>query len=425
MRPTIRPFAATPSIAAISIALAVLALAAGCRQGDVVVGEIPLAPPETLEAKALRLARETLVIDTHVDVPYRLYEKMEDISVRTEKGDFDYPRARAGGLDAPFMSIYVPAKLESGGAKEHADALIDMVEKFEADWPEKFTVARSRADVEAAFAAGKIALPMGIENGAPIEGDLANLRHFADRGIRYITLTHAENNHICDSSYETEKKWQGLSPFGGEVVAEMNRLGVMIDVSHISDDAFYQVMELSAAPVIASHSSCRKFTPDWERNMDDAMIRLLAENGGVIQINFGSAFLTADAQAQSTAFWGAVEEFAKENGLSENDERVDAFAEEYRTTNPTIFADVSDVVAHIDHVVAIAGIDHVGLGSDFDGVGDSLPTGLKDASEIPNLIRALLEAGYSDGDVRKILSGNLMRVWQEVDEVATASQAAG
>ncbi len=412
------------AVATLSIALLSLTFAAGC-QPDVQHGELPLAEakPETLQAKALRLAQETLVVDTHVDVPYRLFEKMEDISVRTEKGDFDYPRAKAGGLDAPFMSIYVPADLEDDGAKEHADALIDMVEKFEADWPEKFAVARSRADVEAAFAAGKIALPMGMENGAPIEGDLANLEHFAERGIRYITLTHSKNNHICDSSYETEKKWQGLSPFGRELVAEMNRLGVMVDVSHVSDDAFHQVMEVSAAPAIASHSSCRKFTPDWERNMSDDMIRLLAEKGGVIQINFGSAFLTAEAQVQSTAQWAAVGQFAEDNGLDHGDERLEAFMEEYRAEHPPVFADVADVVAHIDHVVNIAGIDHVGLGSDFDGVGDSLPTGLKDASQIPNLIQALLEAGYSEDDVRKILSGNLMRVWQAVDDVAARLQA--
>ena len=411
--------------AAILVTVLLALSLAGCRQ-DVEHGELPPPEPkpEPLKAKAFRLATETLVVDTHVDVPYRLFEEMEDISMRTTKGDFDYPRAKAGGLDAPFMSIYVPAELENNGAKERAEELIRMVEKFEADHPDKFAVARSRADVEAAFAAGKIALPMGMENGAPIEGDLANLKHFAERGIRYITLTHSKNNHICDSSYDTERKWQGLSPFGREVVAEMNRLGIMVDVSHISDDAFYQVMELSQAPAIASHSSCRKFTPGWERNMSDDMIRKLAEKGGVIQINFGSAFLTEAAQLQSTARWDAVRQFAEENGLPEDDERVEAFLDEHRATNPTIFADVSDVVAHIDHVVQIAGIDHVGLGSDFDGVGDSLPTGLKDASEIPNLIRGLLEAGYSDDDVRKILSGNLMRVWKEVDDVAARLQAA-
>ena len=417
-----RPFSPAP-LAAILVAILLSTLAAGCRQ-DVQYGELE-AVPETIEAKAQRLARETLIVDTHVDVPYRLFEEMEDISVRTEKGDFDYVRAKEGGLDAPFMSIYVPASMEDDGAKEHAEALIEMVEGFEASHPDKFMVARSRADVEAAFAAGKIALPMGMENGAPIEGDLANLAYFAERGIRYITLTHSKNNHICDSSYETEKKWDGLSPFGREVVAEMNRLGVMVDVSHVSDDTFYQVMELSEAPAIASHSSCRYFTPDWERNMSDDMIRLLAEKGGVIQINFGSAFLTAEANDQSSARWAAVAKFAMDNGLAEGDERITAFMEEHQAANPTIYASVSDVVAHINHVVEIAGVDHVGLGSDFDGVGDSLPSGLKDASQMPNLIRALLEDGYSEDDVRKILSGNVMRVWQQVDEVAARLQAEG
>lgn len=381
--------------------------------------------PVSNKDRALKLAQETLMIDTHVDVPYRLFAEMEDISVRTEKGDFDYPRAKAGGLDAPFMSIYVPAALEDEGAKEHADLLIDMVEKFEADWPDKFMVARSRADVEAAFAAGKIALPMGMENGAPIEGDLENLRYFAERGIRYITLTHSKNNHICDSSYETEKKWKGLSPFGREVVAEMNRLGVMVDISHVSDDAFYQVMELSEAPAIASHSSCRKFTPDWERNISDDMIRKLAEHGGVVQINFGSAFLSGEENVRGTKQWEVVAKFVEENNLDSDDERIKEFSDQYKKEHPPIFADVSDVVAHIDHVVQLVGIDHVGLGSDFDGVGDSLPTGLKDASQMPNLIEALLDKGYSEDDIRKICSGNVMRVWQEVDEVAARLQAAG
>ena len=403
------------------------AMLIGCQGEAPGSGSSPTAAAdqETVEARARRLAQETLVVDTHVDVPYRLLEEMEDISVRTEKGNFDYPRAKAGGLDAPFMSIYVPADLEDDGAKEHAEKLIAMVEKFEADWPDKFTVARSRADVEAAFAAGKIALPMGMENGAPLEGDLENLRHFADRGIRYITLTHSKNNHICDSSFDTEKKWNGLSPFGREVVAEMNRLGVMIDVSHVSDDAFYQVMELSQAPVIASHSSCRHFTPGWERNMGDDMIRRLAEGGGVIQINFGSAFLTAEANTTGMARWQAVRQFAQDNGLEGEDERVQAFEEEYKAQHPPVFADVTDVAAHIDHVTRLVGIDHVGLGSDFDGVGDSLPTGLKDVSYYPSLIRVLLERGYSEDDVRKICGGNLMRVWKQVDEVAARMQAEG
>lgn len=385
------------------------------------------APAEDPAARAARVAQEVLLVDTHVDVPYRLMEKMEDISVRTESGDFDYPRAQAGGLDAPFMSIYVPASYqENGGAKELADQLIDMVEGFATRWPDKFALARSPAQVREVVAQGKVALPLGMENGAPVEDDLANLQHFFDRGIRYITLTHSENNQICDSSYAEERQWNGLSPFGRQVVAEMNRLGIMVDVSHLSDATVDQVLELSKAPVIASHSSARHFTPGWERNLDDDRIRKLAAQGGVIQINFGSAFLREDVQKQSEEFFTAravhLAELGVERDSEEGRQAVEAFTEAYFKEHQRRFADLADVVAHIDHVVQLVGVDHVGFGSDFDGVGDSLPTGLKDVSQYPNLIRALLEGGYTEEEVAKIAGGNLLRVWEEVERVARELQ---
>lgn len=397
---------------------AILALIlAGCQQHQQQQESGELSDDE-LRAKARKLATETIIIDTHVDVPYRLMEKMEDISKRTEGGDFDYVRAREGGLDAPFMSIYVPASYEGKGARKYADRLIDMVEKFAKDWPDKFMMAYSAADVRAAFNAGRIALPMGMENGAPIEGKLENLRHFHKRGIRYITLTHSRNNHICDSSYDKERTWNGLSPFGREVVAEMNRLGIMIDVSHVSDSTFYQVMRLSTAPVIASHSSCRHFTPGWERNMDDAMIKLLATKGGVIQINFGSSFLRDSLRLQYDKAWDELSKYREEHKLTWTDPRMVEHIKKYREQHGLGYADVSDVVAHIDHVVTLVGTNHVGFGSDFDGVGDSLPTGLKDVSYFPNLIYELLRKGYTEDDVRKICSGNTLRVWEEVERVA-------
>jgi membrane dipeptidase len=372
-----------------------------------------------LREKANRLAREFIVVDTHVDVPYRLQEKMADISQRTGDGDFDYPRARAGGLDVPFMSIYVPASYEeNGGAKALADKLIDMVEKFAKDWPDKFAIAKSVTDVKTQFAQGLISLPMGMENGSPIEGKLENLRHFYDRGIRYITLAHSKSNHICDSSYDPNRKWRGLSPFGKEVVAEMNRLGIMIDVSHVSDAAFYQVIELSKAPVIASHSSCRHFTPGWERNMDDDMIKALAKNGGVIQINFGSSFLNDSYRKTEEKMW----KYFEEHKLNPGSEAGKAYVKKFREETGLGYADISDVVAHIDHVVKLAGVDHVGFGSDFDGVGDSLPTGLKSVADYPNLIHELLKKGYSDEDIEKICSGNLLRVWSEVERIAQELQ---
>jgi membrane dipeptidase len=391
--------------------------------GLVACGQAEIAAPSgDLWTRAERLAKENIVVDTHIDVPYRLVEEMADISQATEGGDFDYPRAVAGGLNAPFMSVYVPASFqETGGAREFADEMIAMVRGFEAQWPEKFAVATSVADLDEHFQRGVISLPMGMENGAPIEDDLDNVAYFHQQGIRYITLTHGENNLICDSSYAPERRWNGLSPFGRQVVEEMNRVGIMIDISHVSDETFYQVIEQTSAPVIASHSSCRKFTPGFERNMDDDMIRALGENGGVIQINYGSAFLRSDANQNSLARRGALAAYAAENDLEEEDPAIAAFDEQYRAENPPIFADIADVIAHIDHVVDLVGIDHVGIGSDYDGVGDSLPTGLKDVSSYPNLVYELLKRGYSDEDVGKILGGNLIRVWSEVERVAAES----
>lgn len=369
--------------------------------------------------RAEELARQLLIVDTHIDVPYRLQAKWEDISVRTSGGDFDYPRAQAGGLNAAFMSIYVPSVYEdSGGGRNLAEQLIQMVEKFTVDWPDKFALAYSTADVRRNFQRGILSLPMGMENGTPIEGKLENLQYFYKRGIRYITLTHAKANHICDSSFDPERRWQGISPFGVEVVKEMNRLGIMIDVSHVSDSAFYQILRVTKAPVIASHSSCRHFTPGWERNMSDDMIRMLAKNGGVIQINFGSSFLRDEVRRYHEETRNVLNKYYEEHKLLPTDTLAQEYAKQYREQHPPIYADVKDVVDHIDHVVQLVGVDYVGLGSDFDGVGDSLPTGLKDVSMYPNLIYELLDRGYSEEDIKKICGENLMRVWAQVEKIA-------
>ena len=245
----------------------------------------------TIEAQALKIAKETIIIDTHIDVPYRLEHEYEDVSKATAQGDFDYPRAVKGGLDAPFMSIYIPSSLQkTGGSKALADKLIDDVETIVNQSPNKFALAYSTAQVKENFANGIISLPMGMENGSPIEGNLANLQHFYDRGIRYITLAHAKTNHISDSSYDENRPAQGLTDFGKKLIVAMNNIGVMVDISHVSDQAFYQVIAISKVPVIASHSSARFFTPDFERNMSDEMIKLLAKNGCVIQMTFSGIF---------------------------------------------------------------------------------------------------------------------------------------
>ena len=375
-----------------------------------------------LGTEAARLAHEFLIIDTHIDLPYRLHDTPEDVTVETADGHFDAVRARRGGLDAAFMSIYIPASYQKeGGGRELADELIDMVEDLQAQAPDTFAVARSVADVRALFEEGIFALPMGIENGAAIEDDLSALEHFYARGVRYITLTHSEPNLICDSSYSTDRPWNGLSPFGRDVVAEMNRLGIMVDVSHVTDEAFYQAVEISQAPVIASHSCCRHFTPGFDRNMSDEMITRLADTGGVIQIAFAPGFLTEAAQKQSMELWATMREYMAENdvtmGSPEFRERIALFYEQ----NPKETTDVSDVADHIDHVVQLVGIDHVGLGSDFDGITDT-PIGLEDVSAYPNLIEELLRRGYSEGDIQKICGENLLRVWSEVEQTARMMQ---
>jgi membrane dipeptidase len=374
---------------------------------------------QTLRAKAQRLARQYIIVDGHVDIPYRLREKREDISKRTEGGDFDYVRAKEGGLDAPFMSIYIPSEYEQkGGAKALADTLIDMVYGIAKAHPTKFAVARSVADVKSHFRRGLISLPMGMENGSPLERDLINVKYFADRGIRYITLTHARNNHISDSSYDTTRTWRGLSPFGRRVVREMNKRGIMVDVSHISDQAFWEVIHVTKAPVIASHSSCRHFTPGWERNMSDEMIRALAKNGGVIMINFGSSFISEEFRQAETKMWQAL----ATKGITWSSPNAREEARAYLKEHPLPFPNVSHVADHIDHVVTRVGVEHVGFGSDFDGVGETLPIGLKDVSHYPNLIYELLKRGYSDADIEKICSGNVLRVWSHVERLAKELQ---
>jgi len=259
---------------------------------------------------------------------------------------------------------------------------------------------------------------MGMENGSPIEGDLANLKHFYDRGIRYITLTHSKANHISDSSYDEERPAGGLTDFGKTLVKEMNNIGVMVDVSHISDDAFFDVMELSKTPVIASHSSARHFTPGFERNMSDDMIKLMAKNGGVIQINFGSSFINQSAIEYGKVRKEAIKAFTTANNLEKDSAEITAFKKQYKIDNPYPYASLNDVLDHFDHVINLVGVDYVGIGSDYDGVGDSLPSNLKDVASYPNLIEGLLKRGHSEADIAKILSGNVMRVWKAVEAYA-------
>jgi membrane dipeptidase len=407
------------------ITLCSTAMLTACNEKPVSVKKAEKSSVMTVEQLAQKIAKENIIIDTHIDVPYRLEHEYEDVSKATAKGDFDYPRAVKGGLDAPFMSIYIPSKLQkTGGSKVLADKLIDDVEKIVQQSPDKFALAYSTTQVKDNFSKGLISLPMGMENGSPIEGDLANLQHFYDRGIRYITLAHAKTNHISDSSYDENRPAQGLTDFGKNLIVGMNDIGVMVDISHVSDQAFYQVMEISKVPVIASHSSARFFTPDFERNMSDDMIKLLAKNGGVIQMTFSGIFTSKKFREQSAAYKLVEADFIKVNNLDEELEadktKIDAFEDTYELEQPYDAGTLALVLDHFEHVINLVGIDHVGIGSDFDGVDGILPETLKDVASYPNLIAGLLERGYTEPEIKKLLSGNLMRVWQQVEEYAAS-----
>lgn len=405
--------------------LAILLFAAACGTKEKI--DYTTMPEEALRKVADSLAHAYIITDGHVDLPYRLKvrnfrleKEYLGIPIQTDDGDFDYERAKKGGLDAPFMSIYIPSsyQLQPDMGKALADSLIDMIRGIADAHPDKFGLAGTPAEVDAHFKAGRIALPMGMENGAPIGNDIANVKYFYDRGIRYVTLTHGKDNQICDSSYDTLNTWKGLSPFGEKVVREMNRVGIMVDISHVSDSTFYDVLKITKAPVIASHSSLRYFTPGWQRNMADDMVKALKGNGGVIQINFGSTFLDSAVSKANTENREKLQALLKEKGLDYRDSLAKPIIDEFRKENPSLYADVKTVADHIDRVVELAGIDHVGIGSDYDGVGDSLPTGLKDVSQYPNLIYELLRRGYSPEDIEKICYKNVWRVWNKVIEVS-------
>lgn len=378
-------------------------------------------PRAMFEEQAGEIARRALIIDGHIDLPYRMTKFEEDVAGVTIGGDFDYPRAIAGGLNAPFMSIYIPSDRQEipGAAKALADSLIDMVEEMARRAPDKFAIARSAREVRRHQQLGLVSLPMGMENGAPIE-TLDDVRHFHERGIRYVTLTHARDNHICDASYDSTRTWGGLSPFGEEVVDSMNRMGIIVDVSHLTDSTIYQVLRRSRAPVLATHSSARHFTPGWERNMSDDLIQELADRDGVIMISFGSTFLRGAYQEASRSLGDRIDALLA--GIDPGTREGALAREEMRKANP--IGTLEDVADHIDHVVALVGIDHVGLGSDYDGV-TALPAGLQDVSTYPDLIAELLLRGYKEEDIEKILGGNALRVWEDVERVARELQRSG
>ncbi|MFQ5816599.1 MAG: dipeptidase [Terriglobia bacterium] len=395
-------FARSPLLALSALVLLSLA---GLAAGDVT-------------PRAATLHRDAIVVDLHIDTPQRLLDEEFDMSSRDTEGHIDIPRMNEGGMDAGFMSIYVDMRRYQGlEATKRALQLIDTVYAQVERHPDQLVLATTAADVRRAHQQGKIALLMGMEGGTPIHDDLRLLRDFYRLGIRYMTLTHFLNNNWADSSTD-EPRHNGLTEFGKEVVREMNRLGMLVDISHVSDKTFYDVLEVTQAPVIASHSSARTLC-DVPRNMTDDMIRALANNGGVIHINYHIGFLDqnyADAfdqvrdelQARMRAL---REQYADDKARREARERL---FEEFQARLPRVSWE--HIVEHIDHAVQLVGPDHVGLGSDFDGA--TMPDGMDDASYLPHITQALLERGYREADIKKVLGGNTLRVMEEAEQVA-------
>ena len=366
--------------------LAILLLA-----GTVSVGQ---QHRKVTDAMVSEVHKSVILIDTHNDVTSRTVAGF-DIGIRSAEGHTDIPRLRQGGVGAVFFAAYVGASYAKD--KTAAHRALQMIDTVRTDiigrYSKDFSFATTAAGIEAAHRQGKIAALIGIEGGHAVEDDPRLLRDFYALGVRYMTLTHTNTNGWADSSGDltdrAAKRHDGLNPLGRQMIAEMNRLGMMVDISHVSDKTFQDVLEVSAAPVIASHSSCRALA-NVPRNMTDAMIVALAKKGGVIHINFNCGFLsqkTADSE-QSKA-------------EKDRDKKV-------------LPATLGDVVEHINHVVKLAGVDAVGIGSDFDGV-QCTPTGLEDVSKFPNLTRALLEGGYSPADIRKMYGGNTLRVMRAVE----------
>jgi membrane dipeptidase len=386
----------------------------------VVAGSLLVAnvTADEISARARKLHFSSIVVDTHDDTTQRFLDGKFDLGPRDARGSIDIPRMKEGGLSAIFFSIWMPSKVTGPEAVKRAlvqiDAVREQVRKHSGD----LVLATTAEEVLAAHKQGKIATLMGVEGGHMIASDLGVLRSYAALGVRYMTLTHSGNDEWADSSTDTPAH-NGLTDFGKEVVREMNRLGVIVDISHVSDKTFYDALEVSKAPLFASHSSCRAIC-NAPRNMTDEMIKALAAKGGVIQINYHVGFLSQEFRNASTPELAKQidAEAKKRCGDNEGCQLIesDSVTREFVTQGKLPRVDWTKIIEHIDHAVKIAGADHVGLGSDFDGA--NMPFGMEDVSKLPQITEALLRKGYSEGDIKKILGENTLRVMTEVERVS-------
>jgi membrane dipeptidase len=373
-----------------------------------------------------RALARAIIIDTHADTPQMMLDDGCDLADPNSPLMVSIPKARAGHLGGEFMSIWVDVDWPHDDLIHRALDLIDAVDEQVARHPADLALAVTADDVVRIHRRGKIAILKGVEGGHIIEGDLHVLDMYYRLGARYMTLTHTKNNDIGDSSGD-QPHWKGLSEFGRQVVARMNRLGMMVDISHVSDDTFYAAVAASKAPVIASHSSCRALC-NAPRNMTDDMLRAVARNGGVVDINFYDAFLDqnfADAYrkvepAIDAAVKAARDQYARQGKRLTDTEEAQIDEKFYAGLPVPSYTRIAD---HIDHAVQVAGIDHVGLGSDFDGISGLAPRGMEDCSKFPNLVRELARRGYSEADIEKILGGNVLRVMRQAELISQRMQA--
>jgi len=384
------------------------------------------AQTDPIKEKAAKIHAKALVIDTHADVPINMMKDSFDVAVEhsyeKDGTQIDFPRMKKGGMDGMFFAVYLGQGKRTpeanAEAKKKALAIFDKIHEAVKLHPDVAGIATTSKDAYKLKKEGKRAVFFGMENGWPVDNDIKNLKMYYDLGLRYITLSHSANNDICDSSTDPDgPEFNGLSKFGEEVVKEMNRLGIMVDISHVSDSTFYDVIKLTKTPVIASHSSCRSIC-DVPRNMTDDMIKALAKNGGVIQINFVPSFVKKAPQEQEVSM-KAMRLKMRQTDLSAADKKalfdeMRAISKKYEKDLPT----VSDAVDHIEHVIKLTSVDHVGIGMDLDGGGRV--QGLDDVSQVRTITEELVRRGYSAHDIEKIWGGNIMRVLDKVEKAAKA-----
>ncbi len=388
-----------------------------------------------ITARARQIHDSALVIDTHADTPQRFLDQGFDIGSTdpNDTGHISLDKIRRGNLGAEFFSIWVDPQTNQGSFAKHTFDLIDSVYQQAANHPDRMMMAFSTADIERAHRARKLATLMGIEGGHSIENDMHLLRDYYRLGVRYMTLSWSNTNEWADSSGDIDdpkiQHHNGLTDFGKQIVVEMNRMGMMVDISHVSDKTFWDAIETTKAPVIASHSSARALV-DADRNMTDDMLKAVAKNGGVVQVNFFNGFddqafrnaMLAQSKDQAAAVQKYMDDL-KTQGKPVNYVDVDRIEREWMAKLPR--PPLKSLIDHIDHIAKVAGVDHVGLGSDFDGVSGATPEGMDSAADLPKITQALLDRGYNATDIHKILGGNLLRVFREVERVSREMQGEG